>query len=120
MLYPEKTQCNDRIRSTSVGWIWILVLGIGLLTGCSSKEPKVLHPLMAYKNKSCKVVFRHDVLGQADSIPSSVKSDVINGAEVSITGKLISVTNDWIEIELDDQIVQVNVSNVLFVSKTKK
>jgi len=85
--------------------------------GCSksSHTDQVLNQL---KNKRCTVFFRHDILGQADSIPSNFDGDVINGARVSLTGKLLSSNQGWISIETDSRIFHIPIANVLLVASS--
>jgi hypothetical protein len=61
------------------------------------------------------VFIRHDVLGQASDIPSSISVGVLNGAEVSLTGKLILSSPHWIVIEVLDSRWTIPRENVLAI-----
>jgi len=61
------------------------------------------------------VFIRHDVLGQASDIPSSISVGVLNGAEVSLTGKLILSSPQWIVIEVLDSRWTIPRENVLAI-----
>jgi hypothetical protein len=49
--------------------------------------------------QDCTVQFRRDALGQGASLPTSPLTDSINGATVSIAGKCLKVTPEWIVVE---------------------
>ncbi len=44
--------------------------------------------------------FRRDALGAAAQLPVSPTTNGINGAQVSITGQLVTIAEDWIALEL--------------------
>jgi hypothetical protein len=74
----------------------MLAVAMGLMTvvgGCSEPGP----PL----GTACKVHFRRDALGGSTELPVSVTTDSYNGAEVSISGKLAQVTDQWIVLTID-------------------
>ena len=48
--------------------------------------------------ENCTVQFRRDVLGSARDLPVAVTTDVINGAQVSLSGRLVSIDTDWVVI----------------------
>lgn len=61
------------------------------------------------------VFIRHDVLGQASDIPSTLSAGNINGSEVSLTGKLILSSPQWIVIEVLDSRWTIPRENVLAI-----
>jgi hypothetical protein len=69
-----------------------LALMCSLFSGCSPSQSDV-GPLKSLVRKNCSVFFRHD------------EADVINGAAVSVTGKLVTGSDE---------------SNVLFISSSEK
>lgn len=96
-----------------------LALMCSLFSGCSPSQSDV-GPLKSLVRKNCTVFFRHDVLGQADSMPSNFEADVINGAPVSVTGKLVTGSDEWILIETESKRLYIPRSNVLFISSSEK
>jgi hypothetical protein len=47
----------------------------------------------------CTVQFRRDALGAASTIPVPPLTNSMNGADVSLSGKLVDVKGDWLVIE---------------------
>jgi hypothetical protein len=72
-----------------------------LVVGCDSAQPVSDKPLLAEKvGQNCIVQFRRgDGLGAAGSLPVSATTGSINGAEVSVSGKLRAVSGGWIAVE---------------------
>jgi hypothetical protein len=84
----------------------IVVLAMGLLivggAGCFNKGnqvvsddgfPKALEPKVG---TSCTVQFRRDALGSGHELPVPPLTNVINGAQVSVSGTLEAVHGSWI------------------------
>jgi hypothetical protein len=71
-----------------------------LLAGCGS-SPVEKPPLLAEKiGQNCTVQFRRgDGLGAGGNIPVPPTTGAINGAEVSVSGKLRSASASWITVE---------------------
>jgi hypothetical protein len=49
----------------------------------------------------CKVYFRHDALGMAAAVPAPPRTDQHNGAEVTLSGKLLRVNAGWVCIAVN-------------------
>lgn len=65
--------------------------------GCKDQvQPDVLNEKV---NSSCTVYFSRAALGGTSTNIVPVTTDNINGAEVSLSGKLIEVTPEWIVLE---------------------
>lgn len=69
-----------------------LLTVVFLLSGCSQ-------PTQPPTKKNVKVQFRRDALGGAHTLPISPNTDSINGAQVSLSGKLLTVNDEWIVLE---------------------
>ncbi len=70
----------------------IALCGCGLLSGCASVgTPRA--------GAVCSVQFRRDALGANRNLPISPMTDRIDGAEVSVTGKFKSMSEDWIVVQ---------------------
>ena len=67
-----------------------------LLTGCAQ-------PRQPPTGKTAIVQFRRDALGSASNIPVSPATGSINGAKVCLTGKLLTVNEEWIVLEYEKQ-----------------
>ncbi len=65
--------------------------------------------------KTCTIQFRRDALGAAANLPISPNTDGINGADTSISGKLVRVTTDWLVIERGGKDLWIPQSVVLMV-----
>lgn len=78
-------------------YVLIGLLAIGpVLSGCSgSDQPST--------GKSVTVQFRRDALGSAHTLPISPTTDSINGAMVSLRGKLLKVNEEWVVLEYQKQ-----------------
>jgi predicted small lipoprotein YifL len=85
------------MRSVAV----FLALLVGSLAGCGNSTPiaeKV--PLADKVGQDCTVQFRRgDGLGAAGDLPVTLTTDSINGAEVSVSGKLLTVSAGWIVVQ---------------------
>ncbi len=75
------------------------------LFGCGS-GPVVTDPgpLSQRIGKNCTVQFRRgDALGSGAALPVSPETGNVNGAEVSVRGKLLSVGAGWVVLGRGDQ-----------------
>jgi hypothetical protein len=65
----------------------------------------------------CTVQFRRDALGGAGALPVPPLSNVVNGAEVSVAGKLVKADADWIVLsrEREHDEIWIPRHNVLLV-----
>lgn len=70
-------------------------------TSTTELEPQALK---AFVGKNCTVQFRRDWLGMTAVLPVSPTTNSINGAEVSIYGKLDHIDNDWIALDLGKRV----------------
>ena len=83
----------------------VLLFGLVLaLCGCSNSEPAVEKSPLAEKiGQNCTVQFRRgDGLGAGSSAPVPPTTNAMNGAEVSLSGKLQAVTGGWIVVGTDN------------------
>lgn len=65
-----------------------------ILSGCG-------RPSQPPTGKNVTVQFRRDALGSAHSLPISPTTDSINGARVSLTGKLIIINEEWVVLDFE-------------------
>jgi hypothetical protein len=85
-----------------------------LCVGCD--VPRAPDSVLAkLQGQTVTVFIRHDVLGQASDIPSSLSVGVLNGAEVSLTGKLILSSPQWIVIDVQENRWTIPRENVLAI-----
>jgi hypothetical protein len=70
------------------------------LAGCSSQDvpQQAASGLRSKIGYVCTVQFRRDALGAAATNPVPPETDIFNGAQVSLSGKLIDVKGDWLVI----------------------
>ena len=75
-----------------------------ILGGCGTPSAVVEKPPFAQNiGKNCTVQFRRgDALGAGRDLPVSPTTDNINGADVSVSGKLRAVADGWIAIEFEN------------------
>jgi hypothetical protein len=116
----------DVFRQESIMRTAVLLLGAGVavLGGCTTNAarrtagtPAVVatdpaHPPLG---DHCTVQFKRDLLGTHASLPVSPTADAINGASVSIRGKLVAVDQEWIVLEAGDETIWVPRQNVLLL-----
>lgn len=81
----------------------IAVMGVVLLALCfvvsGCKHRHKTDALSEKINSSCTVHFNRTALGGTSSNIVSVRTDNLNGAEISQSGKLLKVTPEWIVLE---------------------
>ena len=73
------------------------------------------HPLSSSVGKTCIVQFKRNALGGAADLPVPPTTDTINGAKVSMAGKLQAVRNDGILMRINDKVTWVPMDSVLLV-----
>ncbi|GAC1346937.1 MAG: hypothetical protein NVSMB14_09790 [Isosphaeraceae bacterium] len=66
------------------------------------------------------VQFRRDALGGADRILSSYKADRYNGVEVSVRGKIVAESPEWLVLETKNQELWIPITSILLVSRDVK
>lgn len=92
-----------------------------LLSGCSNPPPVPEKPPLADKvGQNCIVQFkRGDGLGAGGNLPVSPTTGTINGAEVSVSGKLRAVSGGWIAVESDNREYCIPRESILLVQFSK-
>lgn len=83
-----------------------------LSLGCN-KKPATDSVLGALHGEQVAVFVRHDLLGQASEIPSSLEAGAINGANVAVYGRLMNSSSDWIVIETSKETWTIPWTSVL-------
>jgi hypothetical protein len=69
----------------------IVVLGtVIFFSGCGNKKPN------PKSGSYCTIQIRRDWLGVSRDMPLSITTDGINGAQLSFSGKLKNVTDEWV------------------------
>jgi hypothetical protein len=87
-------------------WLVALVLVVLVGAGCGEHEKAKLSQKIG---ANCTVQFRRgDALGSGASLPVSPTVFGINGAEVSVAGKLKAVDKEWIVLEKPEPDATVN------------
>lgn len=81
-------------------------------TGAAAGVPKALKEQIG---RSCTVQFRRDALGAAAELPVSPTTGTINGAQVSVSGRLESVDRDWVVIKSGSKGLFIPQSTVLMI-----
>src|SRR4051812_19714081 len=88
--------------------IFFGVMACLLTVGCASARPQV--------GASCHVQFKRDLLGSASQQPIPPTTDSMNGAQVSVSGKLVDLNADWVVLDIgDNQEIWVQRKNVLLL-----
>jgi hypothetical protein len=84
------------------------------LAGCAdtAREPV---PVEAQIGQNCIVYFRRDALGMGADSPSSIVAGNINGADVTQSGELMAVGDDWIVINLHGREFHIPQAAILMV-----
>ncbi len=77
---------------------WCILVAVTVsVVGCKDRpKPDALSEKV---NSSCTVHFNRAALGGTSSNIVSVGTDGINGSKISMSGKLLKVTPDWIVLE---------------------
>ena len=75
----------------------IIVVITVCVVGCKDRSQKDV--LSEKVNSNCTVYFSRAALGGTSSNIVPVTTDNINGAKISLSGKLIKVTPEWIVLE---------------------
>ena len=88
------------------------------LSGCG-RNPNAAekNPITAKIGKNCVVQFRRgDGLGVAAGNPVSPTTDIINGAEVRVEGKLESVGNGWVVLGQSEKELWIPQESILLIA----
>ncbi len=95
-------------------------LGLSILTGCErtpeteSAKPSP-HALSEYIDRPVRVQFRRDTLGASANLPIGPRTTSTNGAETSLSGKLVRVVDEDIVIEEDRRLKWIPREVILYV-----
>lgn len=98
------------MKSSCISTAILLVAALGL-AGCGRSD-KVKQPPRA---KSATVQFRRDFLGASMDLPVSPATDGINGAMVSMSGKLKMVNEEWVVLGQAKEEIWIPRENVLLI-----
>ena len=103
------------MRLTAVIWVGVALAFSGCGRGSAEDQP-----LSAKVGKMCTVQFRRgDGLGAAGTLPVGPTTGSINGAEVSLHGKLVAVEEGWVTIASGAVIYCVNQESILLIEFRK-
>ena len=93
---------SGRVRTSVVRSSWFLAAALAL-PGCGATQPAAeSSPLSAKIGSQCTVQFRRgDVLGAGGGLPVPPTTGAINGADVAVAGKLLSVGGSWVVVGSD-------------------
>lgn len=80
-------------------WVRMAVMASFIVVSGCNENPATDSVLGSLHGEQVAVFVRHDVLGQASEIPSSLEAGVVNGANVAVYGRLIRSSKDWIVVE---------------------
>ncbi len=80
-------------------WVRMAVMASFIVVSGCNENPATDSVLRSLHGEQVAVFVRHDVLGQASEIPSSLEAGVVNGAKVAVYGRLIRSSKDWIVVE---------------------
>ena len=96
----------------------LLIIGlvcIAFLCSCSSEHKSFLQTKIG---KDCKVQFNRNALGRASTNPVPPNTDIINGADVSMNGKLKQVDKDAVIITSNGADYWIPKSSILSIRFT--
>ena len=90
-----------------------LLLG---LSGCVRSTGSEPDRFTRKTGKNCTVQFRRgDVLGGGGGLPVPPLTGSINGADVSVTGKLQSIDLDWVVIQQEKREFAISRESILLI-----
>ena len=72
------------------------------------------------RDVNCTVQFRRDALGMGGNSPTSPLTGNHNGADVSVTGKVVHETPEWLVLATTTQELWIPKHSVLLVSRELK
>ena len=98
------------MRTIRLSTIIVFALTL-ILVGCGQRNVASQPP----KAKSATVQFRRDILGASRELPVSPMTDIQNGAEVSVSGRLLEVNEEWVVLEQGKQELWIPRDNVLLI-----
>lgn len=85
----------------------LLLLALSLIVSCAPPSAPISYHDNPIEGPAPGTVvslqFRRDALGAAANLPVPPTSDSHNGAPVSIQGKLVTITDDWIGLDRDSR-----------------
>jgi hypothetical protein len=85
---------------------------IPLLSACSGNPPG---------GKEATIQFRRgDSLGGGGNLPVSPTTNSINGATVSLSGKIIKIEADWVVVETKQEEIWIPKSAILLIQYAKQ
>ena len=96
------------MKTVTLAIIVVLVLGI---SSCGRAPGQ----LASYVGQNCEVQFRRDALGGAAALPVPPTTDNINGAQVSLSGRLDAATSNSILIVAAQKRYWIPLDSVLLV-----
>ena len=94
-------------------WYFLTLLCFTLLLSSCDRDEDVGPPV----GKLCTIQFRRDALGAAATLPVSPMTRNINGADTSIEGILVKITEQWVVIEKGGKQVWVPKTVVLLIQE---
>jgi hypothetical protein len=100
----------------------VLVFGVVFaLSGCNKSQPAGEQtPFAGRIGQNCTVQFRRgDGLGAGGSAPVPPTANAMNGAEVSVSGKLQAVAGSWIVVATDEREYCIPRESILLVQFNK-
>lgn len=81
----------------------LFTLGLLVSSGCSNGNSFAQSDALRSRiGRNCDVQIRPDWLGTSNELPISVGTDGVNGAKVSVSGKLAEVDENWIVLRDGD------------------
>lgn len=95
----------------------LLLLSALLALGSSGCMPPPSMPRYAIPpiGATCKIQLRRDALGAGASGPIPPRTDVFNGAETSLSGKLQQFTTEWIVLDVSGKELWIPKTVVLLI-----
>ena len=93
----------------------LITLASLALAGCASGETGTPHPGDPPIGAQCRLQFNRSDLGAAASLPIPPTTGSINGAEVSVSGKILSIDEDWVVLDDGHSKLWVPRRNVLLL-----
>jgi hypothetical protein len=70
-------------------------------------------------DQQCTVQFKRDALGASANVPIPPGTDEVNGAKISVSGILKTVTSEWIHLVSDKNDLWIPKSSVLLIKIPK-
>jgi len=102
-------------RQRTIVLIAILVLASGLGWKYASQDAASLP-----RDADVKVQFRRDALGMGGNSPTPLETDNFNGADVSISGKIVDESPEWVVLATKTKEIWIPRRSILLVSRVLK